>query len=169
MHTSNRPAPEMEQLEFFVGCWEGDGAFLATPMSHAIAQPVLRVEAFFRHRGHWLEQRFTWVEQPAAEPDTLDVVEATRVWGYDRVAQRFVSEWFDNRGRRVTVSSPGWTGDRIVATLDLVESGREIHARETFERHGGDTWTHRAELKVGQDWILGEEQTLHRVSCVSSP
>ncbi|MEO3892233.1 DUF1579 family protein [Nonomuraea sp. B5E05] len=147
---------DLAALAFFAGAWEGHGKFLTT----GIAQPVLRVEGAFRHRGHWLEQRFSWIEQG----EGLDVLEATRLWGYDSAERRFVSEWFDSRGRRATVTSPGWTGDRLVAEAIILDGGRRVHARETFVRVGDDEWRHLAEADFGQGQVLIEEQTLRRVS-----
>ncbi|MEV4113378.1 hypothetical protein [Nonomuraea sp. NPDC049695] len=123
----------MLELRFFAGTWEGEGEFWSTEFSPSFSQPVLRVEAAFRLGGHWLEQRFTWIEQPGSG-GAPDVVEAARLWGYDQAQGLLVSEWFDNRGRRATVTSPGWKGDELAADAVILHAERKIRAQETFTR-----------------------------------
>uniref|UniRef100_UPI003F49415F DUF1579 family protein n=1 Tax=Nonomuraea sp. CA-252377 TaxID=3240003 RepID=UPI003F49415F len=158
---SDSPADELRHLLFFVGAWEGEGAFEATEFTPAFSQPVVRVEGSFRLGGRWLEQRFTWIEQP--DSGGLRISEGLRLWGYDRGRGLFVSEWFDSMGRRGSVTSPGWRGDELVTDTVISHGERRIQAREVFTRLGENGWRHTAEMDFGRGWVPTDEQTFRRL------
>lgn len=61
------------------------------------------------------------------------------------------------------MTSPGWTGESLVASAVVLMAGQELHARETFERQGDREWRHRAEVDAGDGRVPGEEQVLRRM------
>jgi hypothetical protein len=71
------PAPELAELAFFIGSWEADGTFHATPFS--AEKPIaMRLDVEPLHRGFWIRTRTT--EQPS--PDNPNPLTATYLWGY---------------------------------------------------------------------------------------
>lgn len=159
----------LERLAYFVGTWHGDGTFLDSPLGPGFPQHHLRVEGSYLSE-HWLVQRFVWIEGPATSPEpkasggrgsSLQV--AMRVWGYDPAEQKIVSEWFDSKGRRATVTSPGWDGDRLVTTSTMQFGDHEVELRETFIRTNDNEWRHRGDINAGDGWTQLDEQILRRV------
>jgi hypothetical protein len=165
---------EMEQLAYFAGTWEGVGGFRETPFSPAFSQPRIRVEGSFLS-GHWLVQRFIWIEghsgsstdSRGAREAELGLHDAIRVWGYDGVSREFVSEWFDSKGRRATVTSVGWVNDRLVTSSAVVLGDREVEMRETFTRTGDHEWCHLGEINTAQGWRHLDEQSFRRVGAAA--
>lgn len=163
------PSSEMEHLAYFAGTWEGVGRFRTTPFNPAFTQPHIRVEGTFLS-GHWLMQRFIWIEDPSGSTSPGDspeaeasLHEAVRIWGYDEVSRTFVSEWFDSKKRRATVTSAGWVNGRLVTSSTLVLGDREVEMRETFTRTADDEWHHLGEISSGQGWRQLDEQSFRRI------
>jgi hypothetical protein len=151
------PAPELAKLAFFIGSWEADGTFHATPFS--AGKPIaMRIDVEPLHRGFWIRTRTA--EQPS--PDNPNPLTATYLWGYDPEAGRFSADWFDSNGGRATQISTGWEGDRLVFIGQMTYGGYRFTLRDTFTRLGDDAYHHLGEVDLGQGWIPVDEERVHR-------
>jgi hypothetical protein len=135
----------------------------------AFTQPHIRVEGSFLS-SHWLVQRFIWIEDHSGSKDSggaqkaeVRLHEAIRIWGYEEASCRFVSEWFDSKGRRATVTSVGWVDGRLVTSSAVVLGDREVEMRETFTRTGDHEWCHLGEINSAQGWRQLDEQSFRRI------
>lgn len=127
------PAPELAELAFFIGSWEADGTFHATPFS--AEKPIaMRIDVEPLHRGFWIRTRTA--EQPP--PDNPNPLTATYLWGYDPEAGRFSADRFDSNG------------------------GYRFILRDTFIRRGDDAYHHLGEVDLGQGWIPVDEERAYR-------
>jgi Protein of unknown function (DUF1579) len=148
-----QPAPQLAELAFFVGGWEAEGTFHATPFS---SEKSIDVEVV--HRGFWIRTRTA--ERPS--PDNPNPLTATYLWGYDPETGRFSAEWFDSNGGRASQSSAGWEGDRLVFLGPMTYGGYRFALRDTFTRRGDDAYHHLGEVDLGQGWIPVDEEQARR-------
>lgn len=162
----NLPAPsaELHELALFIGSWKGEGKFLPTAFSPAVAQPVIQSTGTFCLGGHWMEQRFAWIEKPLDEcvPGDLRLAEAVQLWGFDGAGHLLVGHWFDSHGRHGTLTSRGCEGDRLVTGLMIRYGEQEVTARESFIKLGEHSWRHVGEVRTGSGWTQIDEQTFYR-------
>jgi hypothetical protein len=151
------PAPELAELAFFVGAWEAEGTFHATPFS--AAKPIaMDIDVEVVHRGFWIRTRTA--ERPT--PDNPNPLTATYLWGYDFDTGWLSAEWFDSNGGRATQTSPGWEGDRLAFIGQMTYGGSRFALLDTFTRRGPDSFHHLGQVDLGQGWIPVDEEHAHR-------
>ncbi|HEY8339681.1 MAG TPA: hypothetical protein VIK95_07420 [Egibacteraceae bacterium] len=147
------PAPQLAQLEYLVGTWDGKGTFIGNP-----AEPPYGIEVELivtRHlRGHFC--KIEWREKETAENPHPTI--ADWVFGWDHVAGRFVADYIDNKGNRVRQFGDGWDGDEfaVEGPMSLYE-GKELPLRDTFVRTGPDTCREFGAVYKDGDWRLAGE------------
>jgi hypothetical protein len=152
-----QPAPELAELAFFLGRWEAEGTFHATPFSSR--KPIaMEIDVELVHRGFWIQTRTA--ERPT--PDNPNPLTATYLWGHDPETGRFSAEWFDSNGGRASQTSGGWEADRLVFTGEMTYGGYRFALRDTFTRHGDDDYHHLGEVDLGQGWIPVDTERAHR-------
>jgi hypothetical protein len=150
-----RPAPEMDQLKFFVGKWKCEGKSFASPMTgpeHSVkASADDRLDA----DGHW--QHWTYEEKKTKEHPGIKI---HGMWGWDAANKRFVRAAADNTGGWDTATSPGMQGDKIVWTGEISGPLGKVPFHQTFTKKSDKEWTHALEVKTPDGkWVAAEEVT----------
>lgn len=146
--------PGLGGLSFFIGIWQEQGAFHATPFS--TYKPIeMTVTVTAEEHGFWLLSR-TLECATAANPTPLT---ARYLWGRDTKTNGFTADWFDSNGGHAVQRSPGWTGDTLVflGTMTLA-NGMAAPLRDTFTRTGTNTYHHLGEANLGSGWIAVDEE-----------
>ena len=138
----------LQDLAFFVGKWQANGTFFATPTSPQ--KPIaMTTDVTFELGGHWLVQRTE--EQPTPEnPSPLSVI---YIWGYDLTSQQFIASWFASNGGRATQTSSGWNGDQLVFLGEMTIAGQTFPLRSTFIKKGENTFYYLGEVYFNGKWI----------------
>ncbi len=151
------PAPQMAQLNYFVGIWSCVGAqpFSVFGDDHEIQALAV---AIMDLGGFWLQLKFTELktgdnEHPGAWTYQI---------GYDASGKRYVATWNDNFGGWGTQTSPGWDGNKLVLTGTYVVNGQQMAARDTFEQANKTTMSHLSELEADKNWTVLESETCHK-------
>jgi uncharacterized protein YodC (DUF2158 family) len=145
-------------LACFVGSWQGNGVFHPTPLASGRPMQCIELAGAMWHRDRWLVQRLVELDAP----EQANPLEATRIWGYEASSGVFVCEWFDAHGRRATVRSAGWEGDRLATVGTASSDGRSVSMREVFTRRGDDEIQHVGEMDFGAGWVVTDEQVFRR-------
>lgn len=126
-----RPAPELEQLGFFVGRWRCEGKMFANPMG-----PEQPLAATFEVKedldGFWLHARYE--EEPSKQRPM--VMRAVEFWGYDAHAKQFVNHRVDSMGGAPKFVADGWKGDDFEWLGDFPLMGNLVPFKGTFRRRG---------------------------------
>jgi hypothetical protein len=139
------PAP----LAFYVGHWKCEGTSYDAKGAVEKQWPALEV-AVTPEFASWLKiVVYDHGKQVTSELKGIDGKGA-----YHHV-------FTDDEGGYGSVSSPGWTGNRLVFDEDHPDpSGK---TRMTFTKIDDTHYTHTAEVDTGTGWKLGFEKTCHKV------
>ena len=144
-----RPAPELGQLQFFAGSWS------CQDQDHRPSQVRVSLDL----DGFWYSVR---VEMPAS-PEAPRGLRAQIYWGYDPALRQFVETGVDTLGGFGTEMSPGWQGDRMVWTGDLLAMGERTEIRETFYRRA-TVLQHTVESQVKGQWSVVTDEICRRAT-----
>src|SRR5712691_8171411 len=103
------PAPELAQLDYFLGTWRCDGTAPVTPMGPA--RKTRTTVSIGPDLGGF------WYSGTVREDKTTD--NAHPVYGifhetYDAAKKQFLLLWADNYGGWATETTRGWDGEKIV-------------------------------------------------------
>jgi hypothetical protein len=144
-----RPIPELDQLKSLEGNWRCDGKVPAGPMG-----PEHTYKATFKVKkdldGYWYVAEY---EQRKSK-DNPAPIRAHAYFGYDGGTKKYVLNAFDNLGGLMAETSPGWDGERLVATGDGTAMGQKVAFRETFTKKSERELTWLGEMKMGKDWMV---------------
>jgi hypothetical protein len=146
---SPMPTPQLDQLKALEGNWRCDGKVPAGPMG-----PEHGYKATFKVKkdldGFWYVAEY---EQKKSKDNPVPI-RARAFFGYDGGAKKYTLNAFDNVGGLMTETSPGWDGERLIATGDGTAMGQKVSFRETFTRKGDRELTWLGEMKMGKDWMV---------------
>jgi hypothetical protein len=139
---------EIEPLSFFIGQWNCEGEFVASKKpiaSHIAVVPDLD--------GSWLT--FRWDDK------TPNQFHALELWGFDKTTKHFTNFIHDNFGGARLFDSPGWDGDTLIWTGDVLASPSALNQRFVIERKPLTrefviSWQVR---KPDADWTTGDRLT----------
>jgi hypothetical protein len=152
-----KPAPQMAQLNYFVGTWSCIGAQPYSVFGDDHEIQALAVGSTDLN-GFWLQLRFTELRTG----DNDDPGAWTYQIGYDTVGKQIVASWTDNYGGWGMQTSPGWDGNKLVLTGTYYVDGQKITARDTFEQANGTTMAHLSELEADKVWTTLDSETCHK-------
>jgi hypothetical protein len=144
-----RPATELGQLQFFAGSWS------CQDQDHRPSQVRVGLDL----DGFWYSVR---VEVPPT-PEAPRGLRAQLYWGYDPALKQFVETGVDTLGGFGTEMSPGWQGDRMVWTGDLLALGERTEIRETFYRRA-TVLQHTVETRLKGAWSVVTDETCRRAT-----
>ncbi len=148
-----KPAAEMSQIKYYAGSWACSGDAPASPFGPAHkteSSLVLNSDLDgFWYSGMLTEKKTASNTQPVRGMAHL---------GYDAAAKQFVMVWVDNFGSWANELSPGWQGDTMVWTGDMVV-GEKTTARDTYVKKSDTEFTHKFELKMKGQWGLIVDET----------
>ena len=153
-----KPAPQLDQLKFFLGNWKCAGKQLATPMygpEHAITGSA---SAKLEADGFW--QQFVYEEKKTKEHPGLRLV---GLWGYDSGGKRFIRSAGSSMGGWDSATSVGFNADKMVWTGDLSSPMGRMPFRQIFTKKSDKEWSFRLELNLQGAWV-----PLSEVACTAS-
>src|SRR6185369_6716550 len=120
-----------QQMKFFEGNWRCEGKAPAGPMG-----PEHAYKSTFKvHKdmdGFFYAQEY---EQKKSKENPMPV-HAKGYVTYETGSKKLVFMGIDNVGGMVTETSPGWEGDKLIASGDGTAMGQKIGFRETFTKKG---------------------------------
>jgi hypothetical protein len=149
-----KPAPEMSQIKYFAGAWKCSGDAPASPFGPAHkTQSSLTLKSDldgFWYAGTMAEMKTASNTQP---------VKGMLHLGYDPKGKQYAMVWVDNFGSWATEMSPGWQGDTMVWTGDMMAMGDKTGARDTFVKKSDNEFTHKFELNMKGQWAPIVDET----------
>ena len=154
---SSRPAPQMGELDYFVGQFGCEGFVLDTPFS-ARHQFSRTLDGRIDLDGHWFFMRIDELETPAHTQPVRGNWQIT----FDRKAGCFVSLWTDNMGRWAEQRSPGWEGDNMAFTGPALVNQRPGAVRDTLVRNTVDEMSFLVDFEIEGCWTRFIELTCVR-------
>ena len=151
------PAPQMQELDYFVGRFECRGQVLDTPFSerHSFKRTL---NGKMDLDGHWFFMRIDEVETSEHPQPVRGNWQIT----FDRDAARFVSLWTDNMGRWAEQHSPGWAGNSIAFTGSALVNQRPGAVRDTLIKDTADAMRFLVDFQIDGTWIRFIELTCIR-------
>ena len=128
-----KPPPELEALDYFVGIWSCEGRLEATadaPARKTRGTMICRWELGKHYMG-------------VAEDDELSLQlprrrQSRAYWGYDSGAKLYTCAVFYFGGGRFIATSPGWRGDHLTFTGDMLTGGERLQMRQSFHHRSDD-------------------------------
>lgn len=149
-----KPAPEMAQLDYFVGTWNCQGKSLPSPFGPA-GDLKGSVQVTKDLNGFW-QSGTVKASMPGAAPSMP--FEGRFHVTYDPGAKGFVMLWVDNMGGWSQSRANGWKGDTLVYDGESHMGPQTFKSRDTFVRSGAGSMKHTWEASVNGKWMtLGEE------------
>lgn len=146
-----KPAPEMAQIDFFLGTWTCQGKTQPSPFGPA-GDVKSTVQVTKDLGGFW--QSGTVTAMMANMPPFEGRFHVT----YDPGAKGFLMLWVDSMGGWSQARSSGWKGDTLVYEGDSHMGAQTMKSRDTFMRSGSGTMKHTWEANLEGKWtLLGEE------------
>lgn len=151
------PAPQMRQLDYFVGHFRCQGLVLDTPFSlrHRFSRTL---DGRMELDGHWFLMRID-------EAETTEHTQPVRgIWQitFDRNAACFVSLWTDNMGRWAEQRSRGWDGNSLAFTGAALVNQRPGAVRDTLVRNTADEMRFLVDFEIEGSWSRFLELTCVR-------
>jgi hypothetical protein len=135
---------ELQPLSFFLGEWNCEGEFVASKKaiaSHIAIAPDLE--------GSWLV--FRWDDK---EPNRFHALE---LWGFDKAANHFTNFIHDNFGGARLFNAPGWDGDTLIWTGNLLAAPPTLDERFVIERKSPKEFVISWDVRKPQtDWTTGD-------------
>lgn len=141
------PPPELEQLKPFLATAVCTGQAEESPLgpAHTIKG---QVSGSMDPTGFWLQIRY--VEKKTR--DNPLATSAEERWSYDPAQKRFVALLWDGFGGYGLGTSPGWEGDNLVWTGEVVMNGQKLPYRQTFTREKGGAIAETWEMQLNGAW-----------------
>ena len=125
-----QPAAELDALKWMEGNWKCTGKIHANPMmgpEHATASTIKGKRDLDKF---WIAFR---IEGKKSKVDPMPWKGADH-WSYDASQKKYTRVLVDNFGGWLTATSPGWEGDKMVWTGDMMASGQKMGFRQTFTK-----------------------------------
>ena len=136
------PAAALEPLSFLIGSWTCSGA--VTGLDGSQTQFDTSSKAKFALNGNFLR----W--QEANTSNGIPIGSAEYLWGWDAQQNVFTVDRYDDAGQRGKQTTPGWVGDVLTATGELVQpSGFRMSLTTTITKTGKKAFTVRAVVDLG--------------------
>jgi len=140
-----KPPPQLEALDYFVGIWSCTGKMEATqegPARQTKGTMICRWELGKYYLG-------------VAEDDDLSRElpkrrQSRAYWGYDAGARLYTCAVFYFGGGRFIGTSPGWRGDYLTFTGDMILGGEQLQTRQRFHHKSDDELIMRVDI-IGPD------------------
>ena len=149
-----KPAPEMKQLDIFLGNWKCDGSMKKSPMGPERAMQT-SVSGKSDLDGFWVAVR---VEEKKTKDNPM-ALKGNFNMTYDAATKKFEGLWNDNMGGWGHATSPGWEGDKIAFTGDMFMMGQKMGSRDSFTKKGDKELVHTGEFQMNGKWIQMMEET----------
>jgi hypothetical protein len=149
-----KPAPEMSQVKYYGGSWTCSGDAPASPFGPAHktkSSLILKSDL----DGFWYDGTLT--EEKTAS--NTQPVRGMAHLGYEAKGKQFVMVWVDNFGSWATEMSPGWQGDTMVWTGDMMVMGEKETARDTYVKKSDTEFAHKFDLNMKGQWSLIVDET----------
>jgi hypothetical protein len=142
-----KPAPQLDDLKFFVGNWKCAGRQLG----HAEfgAEHVIAATMQIRAEGDGFWREFVYEEKKTKEARGMKV---TGFIGWDTTNKRLMLTAFNNFGATETATSQGWTGQVIVWTGEMIGQSIRYPLRLTLTRRNDKEWSQVIELSTQGLW-----------------
>jgi hypothetical protein len=132
-----KPAPELKQLDPFVGTFKCELHFDAM-----MGMPAHDSKGTWA--ASWSLDNFWMVGSFTGE----NGMKANAWWGYDASTKMFVSIGFDSMGGNGHGTSKGWEGDNFTWNETMGMAGQTMEFRTTFTKDkSGKPTTYKSELK----------------------
>jgi uncharacterized protein DUF1579 len=149
-----KPAPEMKQLDFFLGTWKCDGKMLANPMGpeHAMKTTATGKTDL---DGFWVSVR---VEEKKTKDSPMPI-KGNFQMTYDAAGKKFQAVWVDNFGGWGPATSTGWEGDKMTFTGEMFGGGQKMGSRDSFTKKSDKEMVHVGEMQMGGKWSTMMEET----------
>ena len=143
--TPMKPPAELEALDYFVGIWSCEGKLEATadaPARKTRGTMICRWELGKYYLG-------------VAEDDELSLQlpkrrQSRAYWGYDPGARLYTCAFFYFGGGRFIGTSPGWRGDVLTFSGNMIAGGESFAMRQAFKQKNDDELIIRVDV-VGPD------------------
>jgi Protein of unknown function (DUF1579) len=153
-----KPAPELANAKYLVGTWSCTGEAPESPFG-----PAHKTETTVMMKpdldGFWIDGTVT-EKKTASNPHPVKGMVHV---GYDSAAKQFVMLWIDNFGARSTETSPGWEGDTLNFSGEMMMMGENTPVKDTFVKKGANELTHRGEMSMkGENHMMVEETCKRR-------
>lgn len=155
-----KPAPELSQVEYFVGTWSCSGTGFASPFGpeHKTSATVKGAKAV---GGMWVQ--VTYEERKTAVNPSP--VTASMFMGYDAAKKTFVLGCVDSFGGYCTQTSKGWEGDAMVFEGKSNMGGQQMGVRDSFHKKGAAEVMHTGEMQgENGQWMKLDEETCKKTS-----
>ncbi|MBL7260317.1 DUF1579 domain-containing protein [Paractinoplanes lichenicola] len=139
-----KPAPiaALEPLSSLIGSWTCSG--VTTGWDGTRTQFDTTSTAKFVLNGNWLR----W--QEASTSNGTPIGSAEYFWGWDAQQNLFTVDRYDDAGQRGKQTTPGWVGDVLTSTGDLVQPGGfTMSLTTTITKTGKKAFTVRAVADLG--------------------
>jgi hypothetical protein len=142
-----KPAPQLDDLKFFVGSWKCAGRQLG----HAEfgAEHVIAATMQVRAEGDGFWREFVYEEKKAKDARGMRV---TRYVGWDNTGKRLTLTAFNNFGATETATTQGWTGQVMVWMGEVIGQNARYPMRLTLTRRSDKEWSQVIELSAQGLW-----------------
>jgi len=143
-----KPPPELEALDYFVGIWSCVGRLEAhgdEPARDVRGNMICRWELGKYYLGVAEDD-----EQTLAHPRRR---QARAYWGYDPGTKQFTAAVFYFGGARYIATSPGWRGDVLTFSGELISAGERVAMHQSFTQKSDSDLIIRADI-AGPDGKL---------------
>ena len=156
--TPMKPPAELEALDYFVGIWSCEGKLEATadaPARKTRGTMICRWELGKYYLG-------------VAEDDELSLQlpkrrQSRAYWGYDPGARLYTCAFFYFGGGRFIGTSPGWRGDYLTFTGEMIVGGERLQTRQRYHHKGDEELIMRVDvIQPDGDLTLRLEETCQR-------
>jgi len=149
-----KPAPEMKQLDLFLGTWKCEGKMLANPMGpeHTVKSTVTGKTDL---DGFWVAVR---IDEKKTKDSPMPIKGNFQIT-YDAATKKFQAVWNDNFGGWGQMTSAGWEGDKITFTGEMYGMGQKMGSRDSFTKKSDKEMVHTGEMQAGGKWAPMMEDT----------
>jgi hypothetical protein len=140
-----RPAAELAQVKLFLGTWRCKGKRVDAQGKERPTRATVRSRLDLG--GFWVVSDFRG-RLPSGRP-----LRSVAYWGWDAAAKKLVQHGFNTLGSRVTATSSGWEGDKMVFDTELVTAaGEKAATRSVFTKKGKRRFLFETLRQVGTEW-----------------
>lgn len=138
-----KPAPELKELQPFVGTWGCTGKLYDSPEFGPGHELRSTSEARWILGGFWISVDFKETKTKVAPEPFHGMI----FLGYDGEIKKFVLGSIDNTGGGETATSGGWEGDMMTFEGPLHTGQATLTVRDTFTKKGKTQLDHSFSVK----------------------
>jgi hypothetical protein len=143
-------APEMAQMDYYLGTWTCD--VTAVALCHIPArtyQSTITTQSDLG--GSWVSIR-----------NHSAGVTVAGFSGYDRASKHFLRVAFDSYGGMESKTSDGWKGDDWEWIGTSTICGKDLPMRHTITKHGDKEFAGKYELEIDGQWTVSRSELCKR-------